>query len=59
MPNLEEKEKVLTITIKFKGTLDEEFEVRKALEQYISTLKLNMLNYKARVLSDKEISSLK
>ena len=56
--NIDEKHKILTFQIKFKGTLKEEFEVRKALENYVSALKLNIFNFKARVLTNKEIQAL-
>lgn len=53
-----EKHKILTFQIKFRGTLEEEVEVRKELEKYVGMLKLNIFNYKARVLSNKEIQAL-
>lgn len=58
MGKIDEKYKILTFQIKFRGTLKEEFEVRKALENYITALKLNIFNFKARVLTNKEIENL-
>jgi hypothetical protein len=58
MESMEDKRKILTFQVKFKGNLDEEIEVRKAVEQFIMTLKLNICGFKARVLTKKEIESL-
>lgn len=59
MAELDEQHKILTFQIKFKGTLDEEFELRKSLEKFVFHLKLNIFNFKARVLSKKEIMAMK
>ena len=59
MPNIDEIEKILTFQIKFKGDLQEEFEIRKAVENFVLQLKLNVFCYKARVLTRKEIENLK
>jgi hypothetical protein len=58
MESMGDKQKILTFQVKFKGSLDEEIEVRKAVEQYIMTLKLNLCGFKARVLTKREIESL-
>ena len=52
-------EKILTFQIKFKGSLSEELEVRKVIENFVMTLKLNVFNYKARILTKKECESLR
>ena len=56
--NVDEKHKILTFQIKFKGSLDEEFKLRKELETFVQVMKLNIFNFKARVLTQKEIKAL-
>lgn len=56
---VDEQNKILTFQIKFVGNLKEEFEVRKAIENYVLALKLNVFGFKARVLSRKEVEQFK
>ena len=56
--NVCEFDKLLTFQVKFRGTLEEENDIRTSVENFIMGLKCNILNYKARVLSRQEVEKM-